>query len=223
MLLNPTDQSAPIAAIDPDEAQFLTPATQSMEDEACAVTLLHRGGRDHDQQQQAERVHQQMALAPLNLFSCVIAADAFNFSGLDALRVQTPGGRMLVSPALLTHLCTHSVVETLPVAAQAPPPKVVIDTLPTRVFARQHPPLDTTDHDIEDGVNNHSHVQRTRASTKFRRWNQLFDKMPLAVSQIGRVDLVRHTQNLLDRAGWQSTSQTASKQLSRHERDLQKN
>src|SRR5205085_3903666 len=152
-----------------------------------------------------------MPLAPLDLFGCVITADAFYFGGLDALAIQTTRRRVLVAAGLLPHTSAHGVMQTLPVAAQAPPAKVMIDALPLWIFARQHAPLDAADHHVEDSVDDQTHVQRTRASARFRFGNQVFDMLPLAVSQIGRIDLVRHTQNLPDCTGWQSTSQTASK------------
>src|SRR5947209_4001870 len=211
MLSHPTYQSTTIAAINPKQAKLFAPSTQPLKDETRAITFLHRGGGNDDQQQQPQRVNQQVALAPLDMFGCIVAANAFDFSGLNALAIQTTGGRMLVASGLLTHLSAQCVMQALPVATQAPLAEIMIDALPTRIFTWQHPPLDAANDDIEDGVNDHSHVQRARASARFRKRNQLFDKIPLAVSQIGWVDLVRHTQNLLDRAGWQSTSQTASK------------
>src|SRR2546429_2928480 len=201
MFNHPTHQGAAIAAIYPDAAQLLAVTVQPLEDEARAVTFLHRSGSDDDQQQQAESINQQMPLAPFDLFRGVIASNASDFSGFDALTIETSGGRMLMASGPLTDLSAHGVVEALPVAAQAPQAKVMIDALPFWIFTRQHPPFDTADNNVENGIDDHSDVQRTRASARFRTGNQVFDKMPLAVSQIGWVDLVRHTQNLPDRSG----------------------
>src|SRR5205085_9950634 len=103
MISNPTYQLSTVAAINPDQAQLFAPAAQPLEDEACAISFLYRGGSDHDQQQQAEGINQQMALAPFNLFGCVIAPHPFYFGGLDTLRVQTTSRRMFVAACLRTH------------------------------------------------------------------------------------------------------------------------
>src|SRR5947209_3899353 len=182
MLSHPTDQRATIAAIHPDEPQFLATATQSLEDQSCAVTFLHRSGSDDDQQEQAESINQQMPLTPFDLFRRIIASNAFDFSGFYALTIETSSGRMLMASGLLTNLSVHSVVEALPIATQAPHSKVMINALPTRIFTRQHSPFDATDSNVENGINNHSDVQRTWASAWFRPGNQVFDKIPLAVS-----------------------------------------
>src|SRR5215213_5288205 len=103
MLSNPTHQLTAIAAVHPDEAQLLAPSAQSLEDQPRAVAFLHRGGRDHHQQEQAEGIHQQMSFASLDLFGCVITSDAFYLGSFDALAIQTTGGRVLVASGLLTH------------------------------------------------------------------------------------------------------------------------
>src|SRR5215207_2269990 len=121
MLANPAHQLTTVAAVHPDEAQFLAPSAQPLEDQTRAVAFLHRGGADHDQQEQAEGIDQQMPLAPLDLFGCVIPSDAFDLGGLDALAIQTARRRVLVASGSLTHTSAHGVMQTLPVAAQAPP------------------------------------------------------------------------------------------------------
>src|ERR1700753_1467494 len=102
MRLNPTDQGAAIAAINPDEAQFLATATQPLENEPRPVTLLDRSGSDNNQQKQAERINQQMALAPFDLLVPILASSAFNLSAFDALRVKAASRRMLVASGLPT-------------------------------------------------------------------------------------------------------------------------
>jgi hypothetical protein len=57
---------------------------------------LDRSGGDDDGQKQAQRVHQQMPFAPHDLLAFVVAAAGRYGGRLDALAVQTAGGRMFV-------------------------------------------------------------------------------------------------------------------------------
>jgi hypothetical protein len=54
-------------------------------------------GRDHDGEEQAERVHQHMTLPAFDVFARIVAAHAWDRSGLDALAVQTTGCRVFVA------------------------------------------------------------------------------------------------------------------------------
>ena len=61
------------------------------------VPILNVRGQHHHHQDQTQRVHQQMALATVDLFARIVAAHAWNRSGLDALAVQTAGCRVFVA------------------------------------------------------------------------------------------------------------------------------
>ena len=56
--------------------------------------------------------------------------------------------------------------------------------MPFRIITRQVAPLDASNKEIENGVDYLSHIEVARATSRLGRWNQLFDKIPLAVRQV---------------------------------------
>src|SRR5438094_993077 len=89
-----------------------------------------------------------------------------------------------------SHLGTKRVVKPLPRSIVAPLPEVGIHTLPSWILTRQHSPLTPSNYQIEDGIHDASHVQRSWMSSCLCRRNQFFDTIPLTVGQIGWIPLV---------------------------------
>src|SRR5215204_4029332 len=125
-----------------------------------------------------------MALAPLDVFRRIKAAHAWHLRRFHALAVETPCRRVLVASRRAPDFSTQAVMEALPLMTLPPAAKVVIDALPLREITRQHAPLNAADHDVENGIDDVAHLQLTRASQMFRGGEQLFDMLPLAVSQV---------------------------------------
>ena len=69
----------------------------------------------------------------------------------------------------------------LPGTVISPTSKVGVDALPLWIFFGQHPPLDATDDDIQDAVDDLPHFQAAGSSARFGRWNHFLDNLPLAV------------------------------------------
>ena len=106
-----------------------------------------------------------------------------------------------------------------PGAVSAPRAKVMINAFPVRVFARQHSPLNAANQNIKHGIEGEAHIQSARPASAFRRRNQVFDMLPLAVGQvtgIKMVELVAHTfsfPNLSVNRQHSTTFQTVSSVL----------
>src|SRR2546423_1390367 len=81
-------------------------------------------------------------------------------------------------------------MEPLQVAIITPLPEVGVDTLPCRILPRQHAPLTATDDDIQNAIDDRSHLQCARSASWLCRRNQVFDTIPLTVGQIGWIQLV---------------------------------
>ena len=94
--------------------------------------------------------------------------------------------------------CPQPVVDALPGAVIAPNTEVMVDTLPVRIILGQHTPLGASDQNIQDGIDDLAHVQAAWSTTRFGDRNQIFDTIPVAVRQIGRVCLCFHTPNVHD-------------------------
>src|SRR5215217_5358624 len=87
-------------------------------------------------------------------------------------------------------------MDALPGAVIAPAAKVAVDALPLGILFGQEPPLDAADGQIQDGIDDLPHRQVARSSTWFGEWDQRLDNTPLAVGEIGGVQLCVHSHNL---------------------------
>ncbi len=59
-----------------------------MRERFCCITVLDMGGMDEDDQQQAQRIDGDVALAALDLFAGIVALEPTHFGRLDALAVD---------------------------------------------------------------------------------------------------------------------------------------
>src|ERR1051326_5802387 len=103
---------------------------------------------------------------------------------------------MLVASSSAADFGAHRIMQALPLMSLAPLAKVVIDALPLGEVFRQHPPLNAADHDVENGIDDLTHFKFARSPVSFSNGEQLFDMLPLAVSQITRIVFVRHNSNI---------------------------
>ena len=120
MVAHPCHQLPPVAPIDPEQPQLFTGIAEPGEEETGASRVRDRGRRDEHGHQESQRINQQMAFAPFDVFAFVIAAFASEFRRLDALAVDAARRRGLVTPRLLAYLGPQGSVETLPVSAVTP-------------------------------------------------------------------------------------------------------
>ena len=187
MVCHPIQELAAIATVNPDKMQLLAGATQVSEQETGAIAVLDRGCGDNHRQQQAHCVDQDMPFRAIDLFACVITPRATESCRLNTLAVQAASSWMLVTARTLPHLGPQRVMEPLPCAIIAPLPKVGVDALPLWKLLWEHPPLDATNCNVQDAVNDQPHIQSAGSSTRFCQWDQWLDNIPLAVGQIGWV------------------------------------
>ena len=187
MVCHPIQELATIATIDPDETQLLAGAAQASKQETGAISVLDRGCRDNYRQQQSHGVNKDMTFRAIDLFACVITPRAAERCRLYTLAVQAASSWMLVTARTLPHLGPQCVMEPLPCAIIPPLLKVGVDALPLWELFRDHPPLDATNCNVQDAVYDQPHLQSAGSSTRFGRWDQWLDNIPLAVGQIGWV------------------------------------
>jgi hypothetical protein len=112
----------------------------------------------HHCQQQSERVDQDMTFAPFHSLATIIAPHTGQGCRFHALAIQGYSGGLLVATGSLTHLGSERVVKSLPRSIITPRAKIRVPTLPGRILTRQHAPLAATDHDVQDTVDDCSHV-----------------------------------------------------------------
>src|SRR5439155_22538986 len=70
---HPRHQLAGVAAIRPDQAQPRRDPAELLEDPLGAVPVLDPGAMDHDRQDQAQRIHREVTLAPFDFLAVVVA------------------------------------------------------------------------------------------------------------------------------------------------------
>ena len=96
--LAPCRQFPGISSIDKDAAQPAKALQENRQDEFGSVAILNGGRMDHDMQNQAQRVHQKMALASQDLLACIVAAHSSVVRYFNALRIEDRSTRGFFFP-----------------------------------------------------------------------------------------------------------------------------
>jgi hypothetical protein len=113
---------------------------QDTQKELGSVTILHTRGSHHDSDEQPQGVHQDMALAPFDLFSTIKAYGPSAISRFDALRVDNRGAGLAVAAFQDAEVTAQGIVDPFPGTLFSPAPKVVIDDTPRRPVVGDKPP-----------------------------------------------------------------------------------
>lgn len=127
---------ARVAAVHTEFPQPGGPAQQG----PGTVALGDVGGGDQHPEHQAHRVHQQVALAPLDIFGGIVAYRAAAGRGLHALAVQNGGGGAAVLACGLAHQRPQAVIEALPGVILGQVAEDMIHGLPRRIALGQQGP-----------------------------------------------------------------------------------
>jgi hypothetical protein len=93
----------------------------------------------------------------------------------------------------LAHSFTQGIVHGFPDTLFAPGTEVAIHCLPGRKIVGQHAPGAATPQNIENGIDDFSHVHPSDTATSFRRWDEWFQDEPLDIVQIAGVWFSVHT------------------------------
>lgn len=147
---------------------------------------MHAGGGDAHDQQQAQGVDQNVALAPVDLLARVVASLTGDRRGLDALAVQTAGGGVLVTAAALTRPGAERVMEASPGPIAPPAAEVIVHSRPGWEVAGQLTPLTTGLEHVEDGIDDLAQAQLRGAPHPGARQQRL-DRLPSAVAEVAGV------------------------------------
>ncbi len=199
---DPFQQATAIGAIDPDEPQLFTGTRHALEQLSGAFRIRKGGSSHNDDQEEAHGIDQDMALATFDMLACIVAAFTRPLRGLDALAVHRSSRGVLMTTSTLAYLSTKRVMHALPRAIIAKLVKVRRDALPAGIVLGQHAPLISCHRQVQERVQNGPHTQRPGASSCFSRWDQIFDTIPLSISQIGWVCLVGfHLPSIPDLTG----------------------
>src|SRR5712692_7516610 len=151
-------------------------------------SIIESGTGNQDGQQQAQRIDQQMPLAPVDFFAAIIPAlRAAHLGGLDRLTVDagSTGGRL--APGCHTNPLAQGLDQLRPCPIVTPLGKIVIDGALGQQIMRQHIPLAATSVEVEQGIQDFPHVDLPRAPSSwvlFGGWDHRSHDCPLLVRQI---------------------------------------
>src|SRR3990172_378978 len=149
-----------IRAIGPDELQT-TPSVveaaldvleQCLQSALAAIPVGHTRAVHHDEPQQTEGIHHNMAFSPADLLVHIHAALFATFGGLDALAINNRRARSGLPSFTRADGFDQDGIDLVPHALIAPLPIVAIDRLPRRKVMRHQPPRTAAPENIEDGA-----------------------------------------------------------------------
>ena len=156
-----------------------------------AVTVLDVGGVDHGMNEIAIGVGEDVALAPLDLLACIIAARTARFCGFHALTVDHPGAGRCFAANYLSSDQQQGMVEREPLAVVAPQVEPAAHCRNRWKAWWQHSPRQTTAQQVEDRLDDPP--QRPLAWTAHvrGRWKERFQHSPLGIGQIAWQSQIR--------------------------------
>ena len=127
--LDPMLSTSRVALVDPqmpDARKLLVSAFQQQRHGSAILNIrrVHPGSEN-----QATRIDEDMAFAPIDTFGTVVAADAADTSGSNRLAVDDASTWLRVASSTRAELLAQDSVQLLPRAIQTPQPEVVIHGL----------------------------------------------------------------------------------------------
>jgi hypothetical protein len=88
LVFDPLHELSGVPAVSPNEGEAREPALDGRQDELGAITVLDMGAMNHNQQQEAKCIDQDVTFAPVDLFPGIIPAFPALFGCLDRLGVN---------------------------------------------------------------------------------------------------------------------------------------
>jgi len=161
---------------------------QSTQDIGGEGPIVGRGHRHHDDQQQAQGVHDDVSLPPGELLAPVVAPAVGDLGGLDRLAIDAPGTRAGLLPGGDPDLPAEGVEDLLPGPVVPPLGEVVVHRALGRQVVGQHVPLAAGAADVEDGIEHLPHVDRPWPPD-LRDGDQGLHDLPLFGGKVGGVGL----------------------------------
>src|ERR1043166_3826172 len=141
------------------------PPTHLSEDGLGRPRIVHISCRHHDGDQKTQGIHENMALAALDLLAAVDTSFLATQRGLDRLAVDRRRTGSRRAPGLNAGQDTQDIEEFLPAAVGIPLLEVVVDRFPGREVVRQGAPGTPFPCMIEQGINDLSPIHLRRSTS----------------------------------------------------------
>ena len=193
----PVQQGSCVATVGPDvfDAPAGLLAEESREQLFGAIAVLDVGRQDHYQQQQADRVDQNVALASVDFLARVVAALVADLAALDTLTVDGARAGLGLSSLGQADMLAQMRVNLLPQAIALPESEIVIDGAPGREMSRQVAPLATGFDEVEDSIEQLAEGVFPRAPFLAGLGKTVIDELPFGVAQ---VRCISHRKRIAD-------------------------
>src|SRR5271165_6961266 len=143
---------------------------------------------DHSQDQ-PHSVHQDVALAPHDLFPGIVSIDPPLFVCLRRLAVDTRRAGLLVSARCNANPSTKNVVNSLESSVTGPRSKVIVDCPRRWKVMGQESPGASRSQQVEDRIEHLADVCSAWPAAELPCRKERFDNLPLFVSKIALIPL----------------------------------
>ena len=117
-------QAAGVRAIGPDTAQAGKLMPQDAQQLLGSITILHVGGGHHHSNAQSQGVHEDMALAPVDLLGAIEPVGTTPISCFDGLRVDNARTGLAVASFEHAEVAAQDIIDPFPGAVTTPAPEV---------------------------------------------------------------------------------------------------
>jgi hypothetical protein len=148
------------------------------------VAVLNIGPVDDGMDEVTLGIGEDVALAPLDLLTRIVAAWAAGFRGFHALTIDDAGAGRSLAPLEFPHDHEQHVVDRQPQAAVAPQIEPASNGGHRWEAGRQHPPRQPATKQIKDRLDDPAHRPFTRTAHQRGRWEERLQDPPLRIRQI---------------------------------------
>ena len=149
-----------------------------------AIPILNVGPVNDKTDEKTDRIGDDVALAPLDPFSGIIAANPAAFSGFYALAVNHTRCRAGRTPDAQTRHLDQTLVDFAQQAVAAPVIEIASHCRDGREVMGQHPPLAPGRCDVEDRVKHIPQIHRPRSANSTPRRKQRRNQRPFPVARV---------------------------------------
>src|SRR5215510_13322551 len=155
--------------------------------------VIDSGTAHKEDQQQPQRIDTDVAFSSGDFLAAVIPSLPATLGGFHRLTINTGSTwcRLLRGGLVLSDLLAQRVHHMLPRPIVSPLRKILISGAFRKQVVRQHVPLATSAVEVQDGVDDFTHINFTRASSGLSRWNQWLQNGPLLLCQVRLIGFAR--------------------------------
>lgn len=179
---------AAICRVRKDRSELLQLLLQSIKHQTSAVLVLLVGSMNRDRQHQPQCIDDQMPLASVDFLSAVVSAlGPANLGGLHALAVDDRRARRRFAAGGLANGFSQRVADALPEPRLAPAVEDLINGLPQRKVARQHPPLTAGAIEVQNCIDDRAAIVNRRPASLRGLAKESLENLPLCVGEICKI------------------------------------